>query len=350
MNARFVAWLVVGLTTLPSLAFGDTPTPAPAAAPSTAVPADVSSPTTTPTSPAPTTQAAADSSASAPATTPDASAPVPTVVLLPDPVPGDSVTSVLAALGKPNGVITLPDKYLMMFDRGNVIMSLQDVVLETKLTPLAVYTAKLSEQVAEENDRRNAKARTNALLDLLLNDPSYVAMSTRDRLLALIRFDREHPGSDAHQDYLDLMAVYAAEQATHAKVAEYQSQAADARAQAIFAQQQAAEVQKQLELAKQQTALAQQQAVTAQRQAAANAQQTNSAGVVNGGGVAVRTGTGGIVITGGTGVPIQRQQPVIINNSITNVPPQGLRIVLPDGTVKFIPGSNNGGSSNSVLY
>jgi hypothetical protein len=66
-------------------------------------------------------------------------------------------------------------------------------------------------------------------------------------------------------------------------------------------------------------------------------------GVVGVGGPVVRTGTGGIVITGG-GVPIQKQPPTINNNSINNVPPKGVEIVLPDGTIKYIPGNstNNG--------
>lgn len=288
----------------------------------------------------------------APPATSDAAVPnaqtIP-VVVLPDPAPGDSVATVLAALGKPNGVITLENKYLMMFDRGNVIMSLQDVVLETKLAPLASYTARLTEKVAEENDRRNARARANALLDLLLNDPTYVAMSTRDRLLALVRFDRDHPGSDAHQDYLDLLAVYAAEQATHAKVNELQNQAADARAQTIYAQQQAALVEAQLRVAQQQTAAAQMQAADAQHQAALARQQTNMPGVVATGGPVVRTGTGGIAIVGG-GVPAQ-SPPVIINkNTIRNVPPQGVQIVMPDGTIKYIPGNSTTGANHTAYF
>jgi len=354
MNSRNIAWLVVGAVALPSLALGDPPTPTPMATTPPVPAADAAA--TSPAAPTvaapalmvdtPTAAATSAPMVAAPAipdAAPMASVPVaPVVVVLPDPVAGDSVTTVLTALGKPNGVITLPDKYLMMFDRGNVVMSPQDVVLETRLTPLAVYTARLTEQVAEENDRRNAKAHADALLDLLLNDPSYVAMSTRDRLLALAKFDRDHPGSDAHQDYLDLLAVYAAEQATHAKVADLQTQAADARAQALFAQQQAANIEQQLRLAQMQTAAAQQQAAAAQRQAAI-AQQTNVMGVVGVGGPVVRTGTGGIVITGG-GVPIQKQPPTINNNSINNVPPKGVEIVLPDGTIKYIPGNstNNG--------
>jgi hypothetical protein len=348
MNARYVAWLVVGTTALPCLAFGDTPTPAPIAAAGSTPVADVSTPAT-PVAPEIPTVIMPAAAGPADATT----TPPTTVAALPDPVPGDSVAGVLAALGKPNGVINMPDKYLMMFDRGNVVMSLQDVVMETKLMPLAGYTAKLAEQVAEENDRRTAKARVNALLDLLLNDPSYIAMSTRDRLLALTRFDREHPGSDAHQNYLDLLAVYAAEQSTTAKVADYQNQAADARAQALFAQQQAASIEEQLKQAQQQAALAQQQAATAQRQAA-NPQQTNNntvvggVTVVSGGGPIVRAGNGGIVITGGAGLNSRQPQPMIINNnSITNVPPQGVRIVMPDGSIKFIPGSASG---NHTVY
>jgi hypothetical protein len=270
---------------------------------------------------------------------PAASAPV---VVLPDPIPGDTVTTVLAALGKPNGVITMPDKYLMMFNRGNVVVSLQDVVLETRLEPLAEYTARLAEQVAAQNDARDAQARANALLDLLLNDPNYVAMATRDRLLALARFDREHPGSDAHQDYLDLLAVYAAEQAGNAKVAEYQNQAAAARAQAIVAQQQAANVAQQLQLAQQQTAAAQQQTAAAQQQVAT----AQTPPVVQQTGVVILGNTGGGLHNGGPG----QRPPVINNNTITNVPPQGLEVILPNGTIKYIPGSANGGGNHTTYF
>ncbi len=364
-----MAWLVAGAAALSNFARGDTTAAAPAAAsaqtpatqtagaataPTPVDPQVSATPTATATAVAPTTTspAVAVPTTTDQATTPPAvmaSAPLSPAVALPDPIPGDSVTSVLAAMGKPNGVITLPDKYLMMFDRGNIVMSLQDVVLESKLMPLPVYTAKLAEQVAEENDRNNARARANALLDLLLNDPSYVAMSTRDRLLALARFDREHPGSDAHQDYLDLLAVYAAEQATSAKVVELQGQAADARAQAIYAQQQAASIQQQLLLAQQQTAAAQAQAAAAQRQAVI-VQQSNAGGVVGPNGPILRTGNG--IAIGGGGIPTQKPPPptIINNNSITNVPPQGVEVILPNGTIKFIPGNTTSGGNHTTYF
>jgi hypothetical protein len=363
MNARYVAWLVVGAAALPSLALGyDTPTPAPAASSTPAPMVDASTvlpPAAAPAAPVapPSLDATAPETLTVAAPTTTETTTIPSVPATPavtvaDPVPGDSVATVLTALGKPNGVITLPDKYLMMFDRGNVVMSLQDIVLEVRLTPLAAYTAKLAEQVAEENDRRNASARANALLDLLMNDPGYIAMSTRDRLLALTRFDRDHPGSDAHQDYLDLLAIYAAEQATHAKVVDLQNQAAEARAETIAAQEQAAKVAAQLQFAQQQTVAAQQQAAQASallaQQQAGYGQQTT---VVVGNGPTLRTGAGGIAITGGGNMPFQQSPPpgAPSNHSINNVPPQGLEIVMPDGTIKYIPGNSTSGN-HSAYY
>lgn len=90
----------------------------------------------------------------------------------PDPVVGDPVNTVFSTLGRPNGVITNPDKSnLLIFERGTILIA-DGKVAEVKLMPMATYNAKLAAEAAVEADRQATIARANALLQGLVSDPA----------------------------------------------------------------------------------------------------------------------------------------------------------------------------------
>ncbi|HVU37484.1 MAG TPA: hypothetical protein VHC95_04065 [Opitutales bacterium] len=303
---------------------------------------------------------------------PSASAPVNTTPVpgSPDPVVGDAVNVVFNALGRPNGVITNPDKSnLLMYDRGTVIIA-NGKVAEVKLMPLATYNAKLAAEAAADADRQASSARANALLQVLIADPAYQVMSTRDRMAALAKFDREHPGSDAKKYLADLNVVYSSEQMAQAHITDLENQVNQAKNQANLYQQQVADAQRRLQealrnkaAADQQASLASQQAQLAQSQGAASKSPlvttnagpgSNTAGSKVGQGGAVLTpnsfGTTPPVAPGATPPIAPGATPPIapgVNPPITpgpnsSVPPGGKWVTDPDGTPRYIPG--NGGS------
>lgn len=304
----------------------------------------------------------------------------------PDPVVGDAVNVVFNALGRPNGVITNPDKSnLLMYDRGTVIIA-NGKVVEVKLMPMATYNAKLAAEAAADADRQANTARANALLQVLLADPSYLASSTRDRMAALAKFDREHPGSDAKKYISDLNSVYSAEQLAQAHIADLQNQVNQARNQASLYQQQVADAQRRLQealrnkaAADQQATAAAQQAQIAQSQGTANASPLVTPNASNGSNTqGSKVGQNGAVltpnsfgvtppITPGATPPITpgATPPITpgvtppiapgVNPPITpgvtppitpgvnsSVPPGGKWVTDPDGTPRYVPG--NGGS------
>jgi hypothetical protein len=166
----------------------------------------------------------------------------------PDPQVGQPESAVLAAFGQPQGRIEAPDKTILIYPRGQVMLS-EGVVIETHLMDAATYAADLARQAAANAANAAASAHLNALLDALLTDPAYLALSTRDRLLALVRFERDHPGADIQADYDALLKIYATEQAAQAQanaqvnaaaIAQSQTPLAAAQAQATTAQAQAA--------------------------------------------------------------------------------------------------------------
>jgi hypothetical protein len=160
------------------------------------------------------------------------------VAISPDPQLGETEVQVYMLLGRPAGYVQTPLRITLMYGRGTVTLR-QGVVTEVALMSEADYEVRLAQQAAGDAQCQAQHLRANALLDELMNDPNYIAMSTRDRLLALERFDREHPGSDADKFYDDLMAVYDAEQAAQDHLNALQAQLAQARAQTAAAQAQA---------------------------------------------------------------------------------------------------------------
>ncbi len=207
--------------------------------------------------------------ASAPAAA--ASAPAANPILptpgAPDPAVGDPVNTVFSTLGRPNGVITNPDRSnLLIFERGTVLIA-DGKVAEVKLMPMATYNAKLAAEAAVEADRQANIARANALLQGLVADPAYTSMATRDRMAVLAKFDREHPGSDAKKYLADLTSVYSAEQLVQSHITELQNQVNQARSQAVMYQQQVVDAQQRLAAAQQAAALAKVQADNARNQA-----------------------------------------------------------------------------------
>ncbi len=279
-------------------------------------------------------------------------APAPSKPAVPDPVLGDSVNTVFAALGRPNGLISLPNKAsLLIYDRGTVLIS-DGVVSEVKLIPLTTYTAKVDAEAADAAEHAANVARANALLQLLIDDPTYKAMSTRDRMVALAKFDRENPGSDAPKYLSDLSTVYAAELAAQAHVQELQNQVTQAKSQANLAQQQVSSAQQELSSYQQQQGVLQAKADAARQQAALAQSQLSSAAnrqpplVINPNsnvpGTAV--GGGGIVMTPsnhfGTTAPTPPSNSTS-TSGLPDVPVTPQFVVGPDGQMHLVGGSDN---------
>lgn len=185
-----------------------------------------------------------------------------------DPVVGDPVNTVFATLGRPNGVISNPDKSnLLIFERGTVVIA-DGKVTEVKLMPLSTFNAKLAAEASVEADRQANTAKVNALLQGLVSDPAYAAMSTRDRMTVLAKFDREHPGSDAKKYLADLTSVYSAEQLVQSHIADLQNQVNQAKSQATLYQQQVMDAKQKLDAALKNQATLAAQADAARAQAA----------------------------------------------------------------------------------
>jgi multidrug resistance efflux pump len=155
------------------------------------------------------------------------------------------------------GRILLPDKaVVLMYDRGDVTVR-NGIVSAVKLLDPAVYAVKSAQQAALLAQSVKENARLTALRKSFLSDPGYLSLSTRDRLTALDRFDEDYPGSGIRDDYDALMAVYEAELAAQAQLADLEKRLTDAEQQAADAEQQVADAQAQAAAAQQQAAATQ---------------------------------------------------------------------------------------------
>ncbi len=272
--------------------------------------------------------------------TPAASTPAASTTALPDPKPGDSLDSALKALGRPNGQLAMADQVIYMFSRGTVTTSANGLVEEVNLTPLANYQAMKADEAQQQTDLAATRVRTNALLEMLLSDPAYQALATRDRILALDKFNRDHPGSDAPQDIKDLTAIYSAEQAVQTQLTALEKKNKQAQDQTTLLQQRLNDDEKQLAALRQRTENAEQQAAQA---AAALPQQIISDPLVVGPTLPVmsppvgKAGANGLAITPGGPVVDQAARPVIINGTVKTPSTTGLWVMQPDGTIKILP-------------
>ena len=216
----------------------------------------------------------------------------------PDPVVGDSLDTVLK-WNRPNGQIGLPDGgYLLMFDRGNILLSPERVVTEVKLQPLAQYQAVQAAESEQQAEAEANRVRTNALLDTLLNDPVYRTMSTRDRITALEKFNRENPGSDAPQDIKDLLAIYQAEMVVQSHINQLSNQAQQAQNQTEMLRKQIADYQKLLNEANQRAQANDEKSAQASAQQQASRNQTPQSPIpAQQSGPKITASPAGIVIT-----------------------------------------------------
>jgi len=259
-------------------------------------------------------------------------------------------------LGRPNGEVQLPDSIMYLYDRGNVRVSAQGVVIEVNLTPIAKYQAMKTATTQEFNDKlttaQTNKRSANALLDLLLSDPAYQAKSTEDRMLALKQFDRDHPGSDAMQTYKDLMAIYQVELTVKMHEQDLENSTKLAQNQAATLQKRLDDDEKELTVLRQRVEQAEQQSIKASIQPKATSpvpeqllipnnpanNQPNTNGPVG------KAGSGGVVITPGYGgspfgQPAQppANQPIMVNGTLQRPPSDGNYWVRqPDGTYKLV--------------
>jgi hypothetical protein len=273
-----------------------------------------------------------------------------------DPVIGDTFNTVISALGRPNGSITNPDKsILLIYERGTILIA-DGKVAEVKLMPMTAYNAKLTAEAAVEAERQANAARANALLQMLLADPTYQAMSTRDRMATLSKFDREHSGSDAKKYLSDLSAVYSAEQMAQAHIQDLQNQVNQFKSQASLYQQQVLDAQQRLDNALKTAAVAKAQSDAARQQNDLILQ--NAAGksplLVNPNNVAPGSNTpgskvgpsGSVLISNGFGTtpaPAPNPgSPALVGNSTA---PAGMHYVLePDGhTIDLVPDNATSG-------
>ena len=282
--------------------------------------------------------------ATATPTTPAVATPTPAASAQPkrvgnDPMPGDSVTTALQVLGRPNGQFDMSNEVLYMFDRGTVMVAANGIVEEVNLTPLAKFQAQKAAEAQLQTEQQAAHVRANALLDLMLNDSVYQALPTRDRILALTKFDREHPGSDAPQDIKDLISIYQAEQAVQNHLANVDAKSKQAQNKSADLQQRLDADEKALAALRARTEKAEQQAAQA---AAAQPPQVVTdplvigPTVVNQTGPQSKAGAGAVVITAG-GVAEVPARPVIVNGTVKNSIANGTWVMQPDGTIKMIP-------------
>jgi hypothetical protein len=234
----------------------------------------------------------------------------------------------------------MSNEVLYMFDRGSIMVTADGVVQEVNLTPVAKFQAMKAEEALQQNEYQAAHARANALLDILLTDPTYLGLATRDRILALQKFDRDHPGSDAPQDIKDLTSIYRAEQAVQIHLTDLEKKTKQAQDQTSSLQQRLNADEKALAALRQRTAQAEQQAALA----AALPPQVVTNPMVVGPSVTTITGPtakvgggGAIAITPGGAVIEQPARPVIVNGTTVNPPANGTWVLQPDGTIKMLP-------------
>jgi hypothetical protein len=286
------------------------------------------------------------------AATPADNSPAPASPTGSDPVPGDSAESALKALGRPNGQLEMADQVIYMFERGTVMVSSTGIVEEVNLTPLANFQKMKDQESQEQTEFQATHVRANALLEMLLSDPTYTALATRDRILALQKFDRDHSGSDAPEDIKDLLGIYQAEQAVQIHLTELESKTKQAQDKTTTLQQRLDDDEKQLAVLRQRTENAEQQAAQASaQQYAALPQQVVTDPLVVGSTVLVQAppagkagAGGGLVITPGGAMIEQGPRPVIVNGSVKPGATNGTWVMQPDGTIKILnppqPASN----------
>ncbi|HTB62875.1 MAG TPA: hypothetical protein VK737_04730 [Opitutales bacterium] len=290
--------------------------------------------------------------------TPTATAPTPTsatkATATTDPKVGDSASTALLTLGRPSGQFDLPDEVIYMFDRGRIVVSSNGIVKEVDLKPVAefqaIQAADAQQQAEQQSAEQKKRTTANAMLQLLLSDPTYVALSTRDRLLALKQFDRDHPGSDEPQAYKDLLAIYQTELSVDKHATDLQNQNKQAMSQTSVLQKQLADDEKALAALKARTTQAEQQAIQATMQPAVNAvpapeqvlqplPNSNPAPQVNYAGPVGKSGAGGsMAITPGSGVMGTPPAPskVDVNGTLQSPPAGSYWVMQPDGTLKLV--------------
>ncbi len=163
-------------------------------------------------------------------------APAPGV---PDPKVGDPEAAVFAALGKAPSRVDLPNGAILLYPRGDVTLH-NGVVTSLNLSSPEAMAQKQAREATAQAAQVQESARVAAMRAALLSDPAYLALSTRDRLLALDRFDREHPDSGIRADYDALMQLYRLEQGGQTKINDLEGQMAKLKDQLTQMQQQLA--------------------------------------------------------------------------------------------------------------
>lgn len=174
----------------------------------------------------------------------------------------------------------MPNSVILMYDRGDVTVR-NGVVAEVNLLAPEVYAKKTAREAAEKIEHEADNAETQAMRKSLLSDPNYLSLSTRDRIIALKEFEREHPDADVEADLEALLAVYDTELSQENNLAQLEQQLAQAQQQAEAAEQAAASAQQAAATAEQAAAAAEQQAA---QQTATGAPSTSSTVLVVGSG------------------------------------------------------------------
>lgn len=211
-----------------------------------------------------------------------------------------------------------------MFDRGHVILSTAKVVTEVSLQPLERFQAARNEEIQQQAEAESNRIHANALLDMLLTDPTFRGLTTRDRLLALEKFNREHPGSNAPQDIKDLQSIYQAELVVQNHIADLADQTRQAQSQLETYQKKLAAEDKIIADLRQRTEQAEEKTAEANVQQQINQSQTSSQGIPQ---------TGQIIIQGNN-LPNQGQY--TLRNGVTVTPPPNP--VVPAGNPMLIEG------------
>ena len=157
---------------------------------------------------------------------------------------GDSQETVISVLGLPTGHIQTDHRNILFFDRGSVELEDGQVMSASLVSPEAANARRLERMRQDELAQQAAAKRSaegQALRDLKLSDPAFLALPASGRVAYWQAFMQEYPGVSAGLD--DNAAQREVQTAGAARRAEADraQQLAEVQERAFEAQQRAAD-------------------------------------------------------------------------------------------------------------
>jgi hypothetical protein len=160
---------------------------------------------------------------------------------------GDSLTTVIASLGEPEGLISDGRRTLLYYERGRVDLADGKVVSASLISPEQAEARRvaqlradaLARQVAEEQRARRI-AEGTALLQQKLSDPGFLTSPASYRVAFWQTFQRNYPEVSVGDDYAAALREQQADEAARLAEAERAQQMAELEQRAAEAEQRAA--------------------------------------------------------------------------------------------------------------